>query len=420
MGGLFETDVYTVSELTSEIKRLLESSFADVTVRGQINTLSRPRSGHVYFGLKDDKAQIRAVIWRAMAERIRFDLTDGLEVDLQGKVTLYAPRGEYQLDVRKIEPVGVGTLELAFRQMYARLDQEGLFDPGRKRPLPRFPRRIVVVTSPTGAAVRDFLQVVGRRWRGTEILIAPARVQGPGSAEEVVAAIAAANRVAGADLIVVTRGGGSQEDLWTFNEEAVARAIANSRLPVISAIGHEIDITIADYVADVRAVTPSEAGERCVPDMQEIQTRLELLSRRLSNSLGDRLKRVRERLRNLSTRLARGIRDVIRDARLRLDDLAARSDRGVARCIDLRRNRLERIAASLEALNPLGVLARGYSLTAREDGALVRATSDLAKGEVLITRLHDGEIRSKIAEVRPLSAPAEPTRKPRSARKPRT
>jgi exodeoxyribonuclease VII large subunit len=189
---------------------------------------------------------------------------------------------------------------------------------------------------------------------------------------------------------------------------------------VISAIGHEIDITIADYVADVRAVTPSEAGERCVPDMQEIQTRLELLSRRLSNSLGDRLKRVRELLRNLSTRLARGIRDVIRDARLRLDDLAARSDRGVARCIDLRRNRLERIAAALDALNPLGVLARGYSLTAREDGALVRATADLAPGEVLITRLHDGEIRSKIAEVRPLSPPAEPTREPRPARKPRT
>ena len=199
-----------------------------------------------------------------------FDLTDGLAVRALGRLTVYPPRGEYQIVVREIEPEGIGALELAFRQRYAKLALEGLFDPGRKRPLPRFPRRIVVVTSPTGAAVRDILQVTSRRWRCTQILIAPARVQGVGADREVVAALELANQVAGADVIIVARGGGSLEDLWTFNEESVVRAIVASRLPVVSAVGHEIDVTLADLAADKRALTPSEAGEYCVPDAREV------------------------------------------------------------------------------------------------------------------------------------------------------
>ena len=274
----------TVSELTAQIKMVLEEGFAEVAVQAEVSNLARPRSGHVYLSLKDDSAQIRAVLWKSEAQRLVFDLTDGLAVRVWGRLAVYAPRGEYQLVIRRIEPEGIGALELAFRQTVARLAAEGLFDPARKRPLPRFPRRIVVVTSPTGAAVRDLLQVIGRRWRASEILIAPSRVQGAGAAAEVVAALALANRVAGADLIIVARGGGSLEDLWTFNEEVVARAIVGSRLPVVSAIGHEIDVTIADLAADRRALTPSEAGEICVPDAEEVRRALDRLAQRLDHA----------------------------------------------------------------------------------------------------------------------------------------
>lgn len=374
MSSLFETDVYTVSELTSEIKGLLETGFSDITVRGEISGLSRPRSGHVYLSLKDDKALIRAVLWKSTAEKLVFDLADGMDVEVRGRLTLYAPRGEYQLDIRKIEPVGVGALELAFRQMFARLQAEGLFDEERKRPLPRYPRRIVVVTSPTGAAVRDLLQVLGRRWRATEVLIAPARVQGAGAAEEVAAAIKLAGEVNDVDLVIVTRGGGSQEDLWTFNEEVVARAIYHSNVPVVSAIGHEVDVTIADFVADFRALTPSEAGERCVPDESEVRHRLEILA----------------------DRLARGISDRIRDARLELDDLSDRADRAIRYFVEERRHRLARFAASLEALSPLNVLSRGYSLTFKADGRLIRASSEVMSGDLIETRLSGGTLTSKV------------------------
>ena len=375
MGQLFETDVYTVSELTAEIKGLLESGFADVTVRGEISGLSRPRSGHVYLSLKDESSLMRAVLWKTAAQRLVFDLADGMAVEARGRLTLYAVRGEYQLDIRKIEPVGVGALELAFRRMFARLQAEGLFDEDRKRPLPRYPRRIVVVTSPTGAAVRDLLQVLGRRWRSAEILIVPAKVQGVGAAEEIAAAIALANQVVDADFLIVTRGGGSLEDLWAFNEEVVARAIVGSRLPVVSAVGHEVDVTIADFAADFRALTPSEAGERCVPDTNE----------------------VRDRLDHLAARLARGMQDSIRDARIGLEDLSERADRAFARLIESKRNRLARLAASLDALSPLKVLGRGYSLTFKTDGGLlVRSEKDVKSGDLIETRLGTGRIASRV------------------------
>ncbi len=377
---LFDLDagISTVSELTARIKSTLERGFVDVVVRGEVSGLSRPRSGHVYLNLKDDAACLRAVLWKGTAQKLVFDMHDGLAVRAWGSVTVYAPRGDYQLTIRRVEPEGIGALELAFRQMFARLQAEGLFDPERKRPLPEFPRRIAVVTSPTGAAVRDFLQVVGRRWAATEVLIVAAKVQGAGAAEEVAAGIALANRVKDVDLVVVTRGGGSLEDLWAFNEEVVARAIVASTAPVVSAIGHEVDVTIADHAADFRALTPSEAGERCVPDAREVRVRID----------------------GLKESLARALRDRATDARYRLEDLSDRADRAIRRAVEGRRHRLGRLAAGLEALSPLGVLARGYSLTTRPDGAtLVRRASDLRPGDRIVTRLGQGRVVSLVEDV---------------------
>ena len=365
----------TVSELTSRIKQSLERGFSDVVLQGEISNLARPRSGHVYLNLKDDSAQIRAVLWKSDAQRLVFELADGLAVTVWGKISVYAPRGEYQITIRKIEPEGIGPLELAFRQTVARLKAEGLFDEDRKKPLPKYPRRVIVVTSPTGAAVRDLLQVTGRRWPLTEFLIAPAKVQGPGAAEEVAAAIALANRVQGADLIIVTRGGGSLEDLWAFNEEVVARAIAASRLPVISAVGHEIDITIADLVADVRALTPSEAGEIAVPDLREVSQSLDRLGSRLAQAGKGRIDLARQKLERLKDRLSRGLERFFND----------------------RRNRLGKLAAGLEAMSPLSVLARGYSLTLKADGATrLRAATDVKPGDLIETILNEGRILSRV------------------------
>ena len=378
-------EVASVSELTARIQAALEGDFADVAVRGEISNLSRPRSGHVYLSLKDDGAQIRAVVWKSAAQKLPFELSDGLSVQARGDLSVYAPRGDYQLTIRKLNPEGLGALELAFRQRFAKLQAEGLFDPERKRPLPRYPRRIVVISSPTGAAIRDFLQVTGRRWAAAEILIAPSRVQGAGAAEEVAGAIALANRVQGADLIVVARGGGSLEDLWAFNEEMVARAIAGSRLPVVSAVGHEVDVTLADHAADFRALTPSEAGERCVPDARE----------------------ARVTMTQLRDRLARDARSRLTDARLRLDDTSGALDRGVRRVLDDRANRLARLAATLEALSPVGVLARGYSLTfpvGQDDDQPgshpLRDAAQVEVGDRLLIRLATGAVVARVEEVR--------------------
>jgi exodeoxyribonuclease VII large subunit len=370
-GLVFES----VSELTARIKQTLKSQFDQVAVQGEVSNVARPKSGHIYFTLKDESASLRAVIWKSDARRLAFELTDGLAVRALGSLTVYEPRGDYQITVRQVEPEGIGALELAFRQRFARMAAEGLFDPARKRPLPRYPRRIVIVASPTGAAVRDLLQITGRRWRCAELLIAPTRVQGDGADREVVAALALANQVAGADVIIVARGGGSLEDLWTFNEEVVVRAIAGSRLPVISAVGHEIDLTLADLAADRRALTPSEAGEICVPDCREVAL--------LLDHLADRL------------RLAGQSR--IHDGRFRLDRLGHRALLAMRYGLLDRRHKLARLVASLEALSPLAVLGRGYSLTLHaEKKSLVRSANEVRPGELLLTRLADGQIISRV------------------------
>ncbi len=244
----------SVFQLTSLIKGILEQAFPSVWVVGELSDVARPQSGHVYLTLKDDRAQIRAVIWRNAASRLRFNLEDGLEVICRGDLDVYPPRGSYQLVIRELEPRGEGALQQALRKLQQKLAAEGLFDPAHKKPLPRFPRRIAVVTSPTGAAVRDFVEVLRRRWQGVHVLIVPTRVQGEGAATDIAAAIQTVNRLSpSVDVMVVGRGGGSMEDLWCFNEEAVVRAIFASQVPVVSAVGHEIDVTLSDLVADVRA-----------------------------------------------------------------------------------------------------------------------------------------------------------------------
>ncbi len=359
--------VLSVSQLTAEIKDLLESAYPEVWVSGEISNFSRPQSGHCYFTLKDDEAQIRAVMWRMTAARIRFPLEDGLEVICRGSLDVYAPRGSYQLVVQQLEPKGLGALEQALRKLRERLAAEGLFDALRKRPLPRFPRRIAIVTSPTGAAVRDFLEVIRRRWRGADVLVVPARVQGEGSAAEIAAAIAAVNRLATPiDVLVVARGGGSLEDLWSFNEEIVVRAIHASRIPVVSGVGHEIDVTLADLVADVRALTPSEAAERVVPAADEIAAHLAQQQSRLTAALRNRAITARMRVENLASRrpLRRPL-DQIHELAQRLDELSSRSTRALGQRVARLRALADSRARQIDALSPLAVLGRGYSITQR-------------------------------------------------------
>ncbi len=251
--GTSDQSALSVSQLTAQIKGLVEQSFPGVWVAGEVSNFSRPQSGHCYFTLKDEKAQIRAVMWRGTATKLNFDMTDGLELVCHGRLDVYAPRGSYQLVVDQAHPQGVGSLELALRQLREKLAGEGLFDPARKRPLPKFPKRIGFVTSPTGAAIRDFLEVLRRRWTGVEVFVIPARVQGDGAAAEIAAGIRTANQISPSlDVLVVGRGGGSLEDLWAFNEEPVVRAVAASRLPTVTAVGHEIDVSLSDLAADIR------------------------------------------------------------------------------------------------------------------------------------------------------------------------
>src|SRR5437763_634675 len=303
----------TVAQLTAQIKNTLEGEFLSVWVVGEISNYSRPQSGHAYFTLKDDQAQIRAVMWRTAAARLKFDLADGLDVVCHGHIDVYAPRGSYQLVVDELQPKGVGALELALRKLREKLAAEGLFDAARKRKLPAFPRRVAFVTSPSGAAIHDFLQVLRRRWRGVDVLVIPGRVQGEGSAKEIVAGIRMANRISPRpDVLIVGRGGGSLEDLWSFNEEPVVRAIAASKIPTVSAVGHEIDVTLADLAADVRALTPSEAAERVIPSAEELIARINILQRRMRSMLAQRATAARRHVEQLArSRVLRNPRAII-------------------------------------------------------------------------------------------------------------
>jgi exodeoxyribonuclease VII large subunit len=398
----FAPRIYTVSELTVQLRELVGSAFSAVWVVGEVSNLSCPRSGHLYLTLKDQAAQLPAVIWRSVAQKLRFQLHDGLEVVCYGYLDVYPPHGRYQLVIQHLEPKGLGALELAFRQLYEKLAREGLFDPSRKRPLPPLVRRVALVTSPAGAAVHDFLKILSRRWLGGYVLVVPTRVQGEKAAEEIAAAVATANRLTPTfDCLVLARGGGSAEDLWAFNEEVVVRAIAASRLPVVSAVGHEIDVTLADLAADLRALTPSEAAERISPDRQEIRQRLLQLERRLVGLMRQRLRQAQLRFQMLArASLFRRPKDWIYERAQEVDEWAARLHRAIRDRLTHSRQRLQQLSLQLEALSPLAVLTRGYSLTyLLPENSLVRDARVLSPGAQLLSRFAHGSAISRVETV---------------------
>ena len=437
--------ILTVTELTHQIKKHLEEGFEEIWIEGEISNFRSPSSGHYYFTLKDDKSQIKAVVFRFMGRYLKFEPQDGLLVICRGRINLYEPRGEYQLILDYMEPKGIGALQLAFEQLKGKLQKEGLFDPEHKKPLPLLPQKIGIVTSPTGAAVRDLLNVIGRRFPNMEILINPVKVQGEGAAQEIASAIEELNCLPGIDVIIVARGGGSLEDLWAFNEEIVARAIYHSSIPIISAVGHEIDFTIADFVADVRAPTPSAAGELVVRDKVELTNLVESLSSRLGNRMINlfeteknrlnflkkrvpdlrlRLSDLQLRVGDVSSRLAprifdalqlkneilkgREVRLLLRNPKLKIEEYL----KSISLCeeklidsmlllLDRLHQVLEKYLRGLDSLSPLNVLKRGYCITRLLPSyEIVKESGMLSKGDRVNIVLWKGAVFCQVEKVK--------------------
>ena len=435
-------EVYTVGRLNDEVARLLEDSFPLLWVEGELTNLARPRSGHLYFTLKDSRAQVRCALFRSSRMRLRFDPRDGMQVIARVRVGLYGPRGEFQLVVQELEPAGEGALRLAYDRLRLRLQEEGLFDTGRKRPLPSFPRRLGVVTSPTGAAVRDVLKVLGRRFPALPVVIYPTRVQGEGAGEEIAAAIAAAVRRAECDVLLVVRGGGSLEDLWSFNEEGVARAIHACPIPVVTGVGHESDVTIADFAADERAPTPSAAAERASPSRAELAERLHAvagrarraaaagaerrrsalelrrrrlrhplrriesltqradeLGRRAAGAFDRRSRETRQRTAALLHRLERTRPDA-RARRTKIEHLERRGRSAMAERLARAAGRVREVVRALHAVSPGRTLDRGYAILYR--GAdIVRDAGEVAPGDPVTARLARGRLEATVTSTEP-------------------
>ncbi|MBD8873832.1 exodeoxyribonuclease VII large subunit [Rhodanobacter sp. DHB23] len=434
--------ILTPSMLNRLVRDLLEDVLPMVWIEGELSNVARPASGHLYFTLKDSGAQVRCAMFRPKSAALRFKPVDGMQVLLRARVGLYEPRGEFQLVAEHMEPAGEGALQREFERLKARLDAEGLFDPARKRPLPRYARRIGVVTSATGAAIRDVLSVLARRWPLAEVELLPVPVQGREAPPAIAAMLKKASTSARYDVLLLTRGGGSLEDLWAFNDEAVARAIHASAVPVVSAVGHEVDFSIADFVADLRAPTPSAAAELLVPDAQatlrhlrQLRQRLALLEQRRLQALTQRvdhlfarlqaqrpqarLSRDRERLAHLRHRLLTVLREHRQRNRTRLDRLHARllarhpqqrlpllqrqldeqSQRlrqAIARQLERDRHALQQAARTLHAVSPLATLERGYAILFDGDGKVVRASADVGAGDDVRARLADGELTLRV------------------------
>jgi exodeoxyribonuclease VII large subunit len=389
-------DALTVSELTALIKRSLEEQFPNVWLTGEVSNLTRAASGHVYLTLKDDAAEIGAVIWRGTAGRIPFEIEHGQEVLVHGRIAVYERRGRYQVIVTDMRPKGMGALQLAFLQLKDKLEKEGLFDEGRKKPLPLLPERIAIVTSPTGAAVHDMLTMIVGRLPNARVLLYPVKVQGEGAAADIAGAIRHLNRTGGFDVLIAGRGGGSLEDLWAFNEEIVARAIYESDIPVVSAVGHEVDVSISDLVADARALTPTKAGEMVVPSRELLDQRLAEAGRRLAQSLLTAVERAKQRL-NAAAK-SYGMRvplERVRQYQQRIDEIERRMASGWTRSAARLRERIEAAQGRLDGVNPRNVLRRGYSITTLADSDQpLRAADEVGPGEHLRTILHDGEVNS--------------------------
>src|SRR5213594_2899598 len=425
---------WTVSELTAKIRDLLAKNFTDITVQGEISNCREAQSGHVYFTLKDDRAQVRCVFIKQQQRGIKFRPEDGLQMTVRGSISVYETRGEYQIYVENLEPVGRGALQLALEQLKKRLEAEGLFDPAGKKPLPVLPSHIGIITSPKGAAVRDVVRILTRRFPNVHLMVFPVRVQGEGSAEEIVKALKFFNKAKLVDVLILTRGGGSMEDLWSFNEEIVARAIFASEIPVISGVGHETDFTIADFVADVRASTPSAAAELVVQTRSEfdkhiavlrdalteqMRYRILVLSRRvheLSARRGfrrplDLLRQQRQRADELTSRVAMGLRARLEQARkqftaahlritrfdfrmkiaalrLRLDKRSVELGTRTERLLQKKREILERLGLQLQERGPLKALERGYAIATDAAGNVLRSAEQVQVGDAVAIQLH--------------------------------
>jgi len=389
----------TVSELTRLVQSVLQATFAECWVVGEVSNLRTPQSGHVYFSLKDETSQIAAVMFRSARARLPFQLEDGVEVIARGRVDVYSVRGALQFYVDALEPRGLGALQLALEQLKRRLAAEGLFAEDRKRPLPFLPRAVGIVTALGGAAVHDMLVTLQSRWPGVRTVIRPVRVQGDAAAPDIVAAIGDLQEVAGVDVLLVGRGGGSLEDLWAFNDERVARAIAASRIPVVSAVGHEIDVTVADLVADRRAATPTAAAAMAVPDWRELDDRVRGNATALRAAARRLLQRRAERVDGLARRL-RDPRQIVRTMQVRTDELAERATRAMETLLRMARQQVRSASERLHALSPLAVLDRGFSIVRRErDGSIVRDAAPLDAGEHLRIRFARGGARVRVDDV---------------------
>ena len=389
-----EHGVLTVSELTAQVKGLIDAAFATVWVTGEVSNFRRQTSGHCYFTLKDASCQLKCVMWRTSAARLPVSPTDGMQVLVRGTMTVYEAYGQYQLIANYLQPAGIGALQQAFEALKARLSEEGLFDPDRKRPLPELPRVVGVVTSGTGAAVRDIITVISRRMPTTRIIVRPTQVQGAGAAEDISRAIAELNAQGESDVLIVGRGGGSVEDLWCFNEESVVRAVAGSKIPIVSAVGHEIDYSLSDYAADMRAPTPSAAAELIVPDSRERMQYVAGLYRELIAGMNDRLEDTRERITDAwNERVPARLLDRIDRSTQDVDRLMESIERRMERIVSAKRSHLGELGARLDALSPLRVLARGYAVCERDkDGKVITAASDVDPKERFRVRLQRGII----------------------------
>jgi len=395
---LESSTVVTVSALVACLQELVEDNFVEVLVRGELSNVSRPPSGHYYFSLKDQKSQIRCAMFRSHARALRFSPQDGMAVICRGRVSVYSQRGDLQLIVEGIEPEGVGRLQLAFEQLKEKLQLEGLFAQNLKKTLPEFPSVVGVVTSATGAALQDILNILKRRSAGLKVLLRSVPVQGDGAAQEIARAISELNREGSADVLIVGRGGGSREDLWAFNEEIVARAIFASEMPVISAVGHETDFSIADMVADLRAPTPSAAAELVVQNRLELERHLDQLCLRLADRMKSQLILLHSRLEGLEKRL-KAPQEQIQLQQMQLQQWESRLQHSMKTIIDRNHQRLALLAGQLNSLSPLQVLSRGYAIvTDCESGQIVYSTEQVERGDPLSIRLSDGEVSATVTE----------------------
>ena len=388
-----EPRVWTVTQVNRAVRTLLESAVDALWVAGEVTNWTRSRPGHCYFTLKDDKAQLRCVLFRTEAERLPADPEEGMRVRVFGALTLYEARGDYQLVVKRVEAEGAeGLWRIAFEKLRRKLEEEGLLDPARKRRLPRFPGTVGVVTSTTGAALRDILTVLARRAPWVRVLVRGTRVQGEGASLEIARALAALDASGLCDVLIVGRGGGSVEDLWAFNEEPLARAIVACRTPVVSAVGHEVDVTISDLVADLRAPTPSAAAETVTPDREAVLDQIAGVPERLARGLRGTLERRRRRVERGIERLGRALERRLAGPRQAVDLAAARLERGLVRLVERRRVALSAAAGRLSALSPLAILERGYSVARAEDGTVLRRVEDLPRGRTFHLRVADGTV----------------------------